>query len=372
MKFLIAGFGSIGRRHLRNLRALGETDIVLLRTHHSTLPDDEIIGLPVETSLPAALAHRPDAVIISNPTALHLDVALPAAEAGCHILMEKPISHSLDRVDLLEAALQRGGGKLLVGFQFRFHPGLRQIQAWLANGAIGRPYTFRAHWGEYLPNWHPWEDYRQSYAARPDLGGGVILTLTHPLDYLRWLLGDVTGLWASAGTLGDLGISVVDSAEIGLQFKTRLNGSASHPVEGSASPLRRTPGVPHPVEGSASHPVEGTLHLDFLQRPATHTLEIAGTLGTIRWDSALGNARLYQAETSEWLEVPPPPGFDRNDLFLDELRHFLRVMQNQEQPLCSLADGAWALRLALAAHQSAGSGLRVTFSASHPVEGVEG
>ena len=92
MKFLIAGFGSIGRRHLRNLQALGERDILLYRSHHSTLPDEEIAGLPVETDLKAALAHHPDAVIISNPTALHLDVAIPAAQAGCAILLEKPIA----------------------------------------------------------------------------------------------------------------------------------------------------------------------------------------------------------------------------------------------------------------------------------------
>ncbi len=95
MKFLIVGFGSIGRRHLRNLQALGEHDILLYRTHHSTLPEDEIAGIPVETDLQAALAHKPDAVIIANPTALHLGVAIPAAEAGCALLIEKPISHDL-------------------------------------------------------------------------------------------------------------------------------------------------------------------------------------------------------------------------------------------------------------------------------------
>ncbi len=78
MKFLIAGLGSIGRRHLRNLLALGERDILLYRTHHSSLPDDELAGFPVETDLEAALAHQPDAVIVSNPTALHLQVAIPA------------------------------------------------------------------------------------------------------------------------------------------------------------------------------------------------------------------------------------------------------------------------------------------------------
>ena len=92
MKFLVAGYGSIGRRHLRNLIALGQNDIVLLRSHLSTLSEDEIKDIPVETTVEAALAHRPDGVIIANPTALHLDAAIPAAEAGCGVFMEKPVS----------------------------------------------------------------------------------------------------------------------------------------------------------------------------------------------------------------------------------------------------------------------------------------
>ena len=133
MKFLIAGLGSIGRRHFRNLRALGENDIVLLRSHKATLPDDELAGFPVETDVTAALKkHKPDAVIVANPTALHLDVAIPAAEAGCHILLEKPISGSLERVDQLEAAAKRSGSRILVGFQFRFHPTLRKAAELIA------------------------------------------------------------------------------------------------------------------------------------------------------------------------------------------------------------------------------------------------
>src|SRR5512146_1218260 len=96
MKILIAGLGSIGRRHLRNLVALGETDIVLLRSHRGTLPDADLEGFPIETELAEALKkHRPQAVIVANPTALHLKVAVPAAQAGCAILLEKPISDSL-------------------------------------------------------------------------------------------------------------------------------------------------------------------------------------------------------------------------------------------------------------------------------------
>ncbi len=122
----------------------------------------------------------------------------------------------------------------------------------------------RAHWGEYLPGWHPWEDYRQGYSARPDLGGGVVLTLSHPLDYLRWLFGEVEALWAFTGKSSDLELQVEDTAEIGLRF---ANG------------------------------VLGSLHLDYNQRPPGHWLEVITSQGTLRWDNLSGEVQVYRSET---------------------------------------------------------------------------
>ena len=326
MKFLIAGFGSIGRRHLRNLRALGETDILLYRSHKSTLDSEEIEDLVVETDLEAAFSHRPDAVIISNPTALHMDVAIPAAKAGCTILLEKPIAANLERIDELEDALIQGCGKVLVGFQFRFHPSLQYIKRLLKSGGLGRPVAVRSHWGEYLPDWHPWEDYRKSYTARADLGGGVALTLSHPLDYLRWLLGEVESVWGFAGRLGDLELEVEDTAEIGLQFASGAVAS---------------------------------VHLDYLQRPAVHRLEIVCTEGTIDWNNATGAVRFYRASTDVWESFLAPVGFDRNDLFMAELRNFMAIGRGLEDPRCTLRDGIEAVRIVQAFYQAAQGGQRV-------------
>jgi predicted dehydrogenase len=315
MKFMIAGLGSIGRRHLKNLIALGEEDIVLYRSGKSTLPDDELKGYTTEFNLDSALAHEPGAVIVSNPTALHLDVAIPAAEAGCHLLLEKPISHNLERIDKLQAAVEHGGGKVLVGYQFRFHPGLQVVKRWLEEGWIGKPTSAHAHWGEYLPDWHPWEDYKNSYAARGDLGGGVLLTLCHPFDYLRWLLGDVESVMGIVGNLGDLGLEVEDTAEVVLKFASGALGS---------------------------------VHLDYYQRPARHNLEIIGSEGTIQWNIQDSSSRMYQASTQEWEVIPPPEGFERNDLFLAEMRHFIEVIAGDSDPVCGLDDGIQALSIAAA------------------------
>ena len=111
-RILIAGLGSIGRRHLRNLLALGERDILLYRTRQSTLAEDELTRFPTYSDLGTALAQRPEAVIIANPTALHLEVAIPAAKAGCHLFLEKPVSHSLQGTAELEAATQRSGSRV--------------------------------------------------------------------------------------------------------------------------------------------------------------------------------------------------------------------------------------------------------------------
>jgi predicted dehydrogenase len=327
MKFMIAGLGSIGRRHLRLLAAQGQEDILLYRTHRSTLPEDDLTGYPVETDLDAALSHSPDAVIVSNPTALHLDVAIPAAKTGCHILLEKPVSHDLSGLDELARLAEESGVRILVGFQLRYHPSLRKVTEVLASGEVGRPVSFRAHWGEYLPDWHPWEDYRTSYSARQDLGGGVVLTLTHPLDYIHWLLGPVRELWSFAGQYSDLELEVVDTAEIGIRFDSGVVGS---------------------------------VHVNYTQRPPRHQLEIVCTEGTIRWDNAGQALEVYRADTQEWIQYSLPADFERDDLFRAQMEHFIRVVKGREEPLCTLHDGVVALEMALAAHRSAETGRMVS------------
>jgi predicted dehydrogenase len=316
MKTLIVGLGSVGRRHLRNLHALGEREILLLRSHRATLPEDDLAGLPVATSVAEALDFRPDAAVIATPTALHLEAALPLARAGCHLLLEKPVSHTLEGVAELQAAAANSGARILIGFQYRFHPAIRQVKRWLEAGAIGEPLAVRGQYAEYLPGWHPWEDHRQSYSTRPELGGGVILTLCHPLDYLCWFLGDVERVACAARSSAMLGLPVEDLADLMLVWR---GGPA------------------------------GQLHLDYVRRPSEHGFEVVGAGGAISWNQADGIARCYTAERDQWLSHTLPEGFERNSMFLEEMRHFRDVAAGMAEPECRLEAGVQVLRIALAA-----------------------
>jgi len=330
MRFLIVGLGSIGRRHLRNLRALGQQDILLYRTHRATLPDEDLEGLPVFTDLAEALAEKPNGVIIANPTSAHLSTALPAARAGANLLIEKPVSHTLEGLDELRESLTQNNCRAMVGFHFRYHPVLGELRQILAEGSLGWALSGRAHWGEYLPGWHPWEDYRVSYAARADLGGGVTNTLSHPFDYLRWMLGELVSVSGALSKLSDLELDVEDNTEALLEF---ANGARV------------------------------SVHLDYYQQPPSHSLELNCESGRILWDNADGSARVLPADEATCRQIIPPKGFERNDMFLAEMADFVRLCRGENFEFCSLEDGIRVQQIVAAVRESnAQEGRRVSLA----------
>ena len=331
MKVLIAGLGSIGRRHLRNLRKVGIQDVIAYRVRGNDIPEMDEYPLPVYDSLTTALAQKPDIVFVTNPTSLHLEVALAAARQGCHLFIEKPLSHTLKSVDELIDIVTTHGSVAMVGCNFRFHPALQQIQRLLVAGSLGRVITARGHAGEFLPGWHPSEDWRLGYSARKELGGGVILTLIHELDYAYWLFGPVRKVFAQAGGWGGLDLDVEDTAEILLEHRSQSRVS---------------------------------VHLNYVQRPPTRTLEIIAERGTIQWDYQAGMVKWYDSETAHWEIWTEPPTFDRNTMFLDEVTHFIDCVTGRSAPLIPLTEAKAVLEIALAAKQSAEDDCSVTLKDS--------
>ncbi len=334
MKVLVAGLGGIGQRHVRNLRSLLGDRVEIAAYRVRRLPQVVTERLDVEpgadverrfdirsfTDLDEALAARPDAVFVCNPSSLHIPVAIKAATAGCHLFIEKPLAHELAGVRELIAITESKGLAALVGFQMRFHPCFLRTRDLLAKGAVGRVLAVQAQVAEYLPGFHPYEDYRRMYAARRDLGGGVILSQIHELDYLYALFGLPRRVFAVGGHLSSLDVDVEDVASISMDF-------------GGDRPL--------PVH----------LHQDFVQRPPARTCRIIGDAGRIDIDFRDARVRRY-GPSGEIEEDHVVPEFPRNQPFLDEMRHFLACIDGRERPVVSLRDGACSLRMALAARDS--------------------
>ncbi len=322
--FLIAGSGSIGRRHHGNLRHLGEGGVSLYRTGRRD-PAAPPVHAPAEFDLRTALARRPLAVLVCNPSAHHLELALAAARAGAHLLIEKPLAHRLEGTDELIQEVRSRGLVALVGFQYRFHPALQEVKRWLEVCAIGEVVSGSVRWGEHLPSWHPGEDWRASYAARAELGGGAVRTLCHPFDYLCWRLGEAD--WVTAEVSNRvLGLDVEDAALVAMRFASGALVSVS---------------------------------LDYTQRPRDHRLELVGTRGRIVWSDADGAAHLLPQDSAQVKTFRPPPEFSRNTMFMDEMRHFLDCVAGRARPICPLADGVAALEVVVAALESARCGRRL-------------
>jgi predicted dehydrogenase len=339
MKALFIGTGGVGQRHMRNLRTLLGDRAELLAYRVRRLPivlTDKLeveegadletkLGLRVFTDLKEALAARPDAAFICNPTSLHMPVALAAARAGCHLFIEKPISHTFDQIDELIEIVERQRLTATVAYQLRFHPLVKRMSDLLAQKTIGRVVAVHAEVGEYLPGWHPYEDYRQSYAARAALGGGVILTQIHEFDYLYSLFGLPRRIFAVGGTLTRLEVDVEDTASILMESI----------VDGRPVPIH--------------------VHQDYIQRPPNRYCQIVGDAGKMILDFRGLTLTVYRNDGSvgERLELPD---FQRNQMFLNELTSFLQCIERKETPVVSLKDGAQSLRMALAARESLRSG----------------
>lgn len=320
---LVCGCGSIGKRHLRNLLALGVSGAIAADPRPERRREVERqFELETCQSLAAALERRPAAALICSPTSEHVPQALEAARAGCHLFIEKPLSHSLDGIAELRRETEARGLHALVASNFRFHPGLRRLKELIEEGTLGRVYCVRAHFGQYLPDWHPWEDYRLGYSAQSRLGGGIVLDRVHEIEYLMWLLGDVRQVFAAVDRLGDLEIDAEDSAEIVLRFASGAVGS---------------------------------VHVDYLRRNYTCRLDVTAERGAAEWFFERDSLTWYSAGDRTTHGVAWET-YDLNAMYLEQMRHFLRVLAGQERPEQDLAAAERVLRVALAVKQSGRAG----------------
>ena len=325
LKILIVGRGSIGNRHIQNLLQLGCEGLSVCRTRRESA-EMSSSGHAIHSyyDLEEALSQEPDVVFITNPTALHVPVALAAAQRGCNLFVEKPLSNTLEGCEKLLNLVKQRELTATVGYNLRFHPVLQTVREIILSGQIGKILSVRAWIGQYLPDWHPGEDYRTGYMARPELGGGVILTLSHELDYLYWLFGEVSDVTAVSARSEGLEMSTESLAEITLRFKNGMLGQ---------------------------------VHLDCLRRTPARGCDIIGADGTIRVDLLKSKIYVHLPGMSEPTTIERPLR-DPNAMYIDEVTDFLGCVATKRGPKISLEEGIAVLKIALAAHRAAQTGVK--------------
>lgn len=320
MRFLVVGVGSIGQRHLRNLRALGH-EVLAFDTDRGRLAEVAATqGADTLAALEEAADRKVDGVLICTPPAAHLQLARRALAWAAHLFVEKPLAPDSSGVaELLDEAAARGC-RLLIGSNLRFFRPLQRVKALVDEGRIGRVLSVRAQCGFYLPSWKPGTDYQETYRAHEAEGGGILLDAIHEFDYLRWIFGPMREVFCTAGHMSGLAIDVEDFAEVTLRFDS----------------------------GAVAQ-----LHLDYLQRSYCRNCEVIGEQGVIVWDYINRRVTLFTEEPDRWLGFGEPIDANHNEMFVEEMRHFVRCVGGQEAPMVDGAEALATLRVVDAAKVSA-------------------
>lgn len=315
-KVLVCGAGSIGKRHIANLLCLG-AEVFVWRTRGGLL--SEITReFPVQTYVDLSKAIQlVEAVVVATATDQHVDIATEVLQSGRALFIEKPLSHNWSGIDNL---CQLAKGMIVeVGCQFRAHPNLIALKRILSESGYGWPLTYRLAMGHRLDAWRPNQNYQQGYSANGVRGGGALFDLIHQIDIALWLFGPVVAVHAVLSTIGELNIKGDDVTNVLLTHESGVTGQ---------------------------------VQLDMVSPVYRCEAEVITNKAIFRWLHQEGILRCQLAE-SEIMVDQVPESFDRNDLFLNHMAHFLRRLDDTTLPaLCSLEDGMAALKVAIEARNS--------------------
>lgn len=320
MKILISGLGSIGRRHANNCQSLGCSELIGVDPDCERRKrfEQETNG-STYINWDDAVASGGDLAIITSPNRFHVDQALLAANAGLHLFVEKPLGISRDGVNELIAIIQKKELFAHVGSNWKFHPAFQRMKTLLDARQVGKVTCVQVLAGQWLPDWHPWEDYRKGYSARADLGGGIVFD-SHELDCLTWLLGDVESITGFTSNTGILDITTEDIACACIRFK---NGALA------------------------------SISMDYLQRSYRRQYHISGDRGTMEWDIQTGRLSVYDA-ISDTTTTEDVNQQDLNEMYVRQLRHIFLGISQKVDPITPVSQASEVLELQLRLKEGCG------------------
>ena len=320
MKIGIIGLGSIGQRHVTCLKQIGYSDIIALRTKKGAIKElpSEFNYITQVYSSEEFYSLNPEGVIISNPTALHIEFMKTPLEKGIPIFLEKPIANSIEKVNDLRS---NDVSKIMVGYCLRYHETINVIKSFLESNKLGKIYKANLYCGQFLPFWHTYADYKKEYYARKDLGGGVLRTLSHEIDLMHYLFGEVTELTASVDKISNLEIDVDDNVFMICKMK---NESLI------------------------------TIELDYLNPISIRTGIIFGSRGILEY-SFLNHTVILKDYNKKVETVYTNPNYDSIEPYINQMRDFVNLIQTKSKPRCNFSDGMYVMKVIEAAECSAES-----------------
>ncbi len=318
MRIAVIGCGSIGIRHLRNLKHLGFENLIAF----DILPEtrrvvERELRIPVLERIEELWARKPDAVFIASPTNQHIEQAIMAARQGCHLFIEKPLSHSLSQIDILLHEVEKRGLVTMVACNMRFHPGPSTIKKLLGEAAIGQVIAARLQTGSFLPGWRPQQDYRQSYSASLKWGG-AILDCIHEIDLSLWYFGPASLLGSVSLAARTINLETDGLAEILLSHDSGVISS---------------------------------VHLNFVQRDYRRSCQVIGSSGTIYWEFSDHLVQVYGPQGDVVQEFSEPVGWELNQMYVDEIDHFFQAVNTVSPTTNPISGGLAAQQIALAVRQ---------------------
>ncbi|MFH0739970.1 MAG: Gfo/Idh/MocA family oxidoreductase [bacterium] len=340
-KILVVGAGSIGQRHIKNLKTLGVEHIGIVEPSPRGLPDKGAdlqknlssapgrsapLSGPLFTDIKEALKEKWDAVFICSPSSTHLKIALEVAKAKAPMFIEKPLSHTLAGLTQLQKAGQ-SIKPIMTGYNIDFHPQFKKIQGILKKKTLGKILGVRAQFGFYLPDWRAKTDYTKTYSAKKELGGGILLDDIHEINLVYNLFGPVKKVFGVTARVGSLKINTEDYVEIILWLE---NGAI------------------------------GQIHMDYLQRSYSRNLKVIGEKGTLMWDLKESKIDIYTAFSRQWKEIDRIKDFNWNEAYLAEIEEFLKCLKQKKNPESNLTRGIETLKIALGIRESSNKNKAIT------------
>ena len=316
-KIAIIGLGSIGSRYLGILKSrFRDIEIIVVRSGKGSRSLDEKLANDVVYSIEDSIKMGVEAAIISSPATEHLEQAIKLTKAGVHILIEKPLSISLNGIQELIQIINKNKVIALVGYVLRYDPAANAFKNYIDSNTLGNILSVNINCSSFLPDWRPDKDYKQSVSASKDLGGGVLLELSHELDYMSWFFGEIESTYALLYNSNLLGIDVEESADL-------------------------------IIKSYSGYPI--SIHLDFNSQFSSRKCKVNGSKGSLIWD-ALEKTVLYRQVGHK--QKIDRFEFERDDLFIKQINHFLDCINNNSTPLVSINDAINTLELIEASRKS--------------------